>query len=395
MSKLISEILGISGPSFFLQIEELERLSHRPGVDIRLSSELQQLFKEKTRLVGLDENDTTAEELYFATARLALKESDELAKSIGVEENDSSRQMVEKSIGFVEKRLGTKNIWALKPSVTRKQLKDNPPKKLMKTFGIRSIDSVLKRERVSMLYCFAKFSEPPSWFAKYSAQAAKLTNSDFDNQILQISVVPDERCNQLSKTGIKLSQIIYFDQESAAIEVCPPSKRFKGDVLFLIEHLFQQIKDMLRRSAYYKTQGLKPGFFTKLGNIRSNGFAAVETENYPFDWPTVVYATTELGIPGLIQADEPFLSNEELIVPSLSQLINADFWKQPFAVYRQSPVTIPFNLSDMVINAINNTPPEQAYIENAKINLKNELFARYLKHEPLRNHLANLNEYEA
>jgi hypothetical protein len=38
----------------------------------------------------------------------------------------------------------------------------------------------------------------------------------------------------------------------------------------------------------------------------------------------------------------------------------------------------------MIINAINGTEPAQAYKENARKNLKNELFARYLQHEPVR-----------
>lgn len=383
MTRLISDILDEPRPQLFHKIEKLERLSGKPGVDIRLTGELKLLFKEKARLLGLDENDTTAGELYFAMSQLALKHSDELAEVIGAKPDDTPRQMVNKAIRFVDKRIGKKSVWSLKDSSARRQLKLNPPKKLMKIFSIRSIDSALKRENVSVFYCYAPLSEPSSWFSKYAAQADKLSISDFDYKPVSISILSDIRRRQLDKAGIRLKHIIYAHQETAGIEIAVPDKRFKGDVLFVVDSILLQIKNIVRLAAFYKSQSLKPDFFTNISRIRSEGLDFMESGDSAIGWPAIVYGATELNIPDLLN-DETVLDPEELLVPSLPQLAGFGFWQHPFGAYQESDIVVPFNLSDMIVNAINGTEPARAYKENARKNLKNELFARYLKHEPVR-----------
>lgn len=390
MSKLISEILDIPRPSLAHKIDELEHLSGRPGVDIKLANELKRMFKDKAALLNLDEDDTSAKELYFAMKNHVLENSSKLEKLISAADSDSPKQMIEKAIKFVEKRLGSRTVWALKPSVARKQLKANPPAKLMKIFAIRSIDSALKRERPSVFYCFARFVESKSWVSKYSAQASKLTSSDFDNVRIKTSILSEKRRKQLAEAGVKLNHIIYTDQESAHIEICLPEKRFKGDTLFVIDSLLAHIRNMSRRSEYYKSQSLKPGFNAKIERIRSSGFQSVESSEHPFDWMTLVHASTELGVPGLVQNSDPFVSTEDLLVPSAHQILGLEFWKHPFGMYNEPGIVISFNLSDMIINTINEIPPERAYVDYGRTNLRNELFARYLHHEPVRRKITNI-----
>lgn len=394
MSRLISEILNAPEPSFSQQIEQLELLAGRPGIDIKLATELPRIYIEKAKALNLDENDTMARELYFSMSKLALSNSNDLAKMLEIKDDDSSRQMVRKSIKYVEKKIGRKNIWALKSSVARRQLKENPPKKLMKIFGIRSIESALKRESLSLFYCFASFTESSAWFNKYVAQAGRLTNSDFDSRTISISIIPASRQNQLAKADIRLNQIVFSDQESAGIEIAVPEKRFEGDVLFVVDSLLTQIKIMLRRSAYYRHQGFKTEFFSKVEKIRAGGFRYVEMDNHPFDWPTLIHATTELGTPSIIQDHEPMLSAEDLLVPSLHQLARFDFWRHPFGLHKKDGIVISFNVSDMIVNAVNNTAPEKAYVENARDALRWELFGRYLNHSRVHESAARLYSYE-
>ncbi|HET7673017.1 MAG TPA: hypothetical protein VFK11_00700 [Candidatus Saccharimonadales bacterium] len=382
--RLISEILEIPQPVLFHHISELERLAGRPGLDIRLAGELKLLFKEKARQLGLDENDTTPKELYYAMSVRVLKDSDELAKTIGIAPDDSPQKMVEKSIAFVEKRIGKKTAWGLKPAVLRKQIVDNPPKKLMKIFSLRSVESALKRERVSVFYCFARLVESPAWFGKYAQQARKLTNSNFDDKEITINILPANRREQLKKAGVKLNRIVYSDQESSAIEIAVPERRFAGDVLFLTDAIINQIRKMLQRSAYYKNKGFEPDFFAEVENIRLHGFPVVEASGFPFAWPVIVHAVTEHGQSGLINDTEPAISPDDIIVPSIAQAGGLDLWKHPFGIHKSTDIVVPFNLSDMIINSINDTHPKKAYIENARAGLRNELFARYLKHDTVR-----------
>lgn len=384
MTRLIAEILDIPQVSLALLVQELEGLSGKPGTDIRLANELDSLFKEKAVLLGLDGNDTTPKELYYAMRAHALEDSDKLARIIGITAEDSPEKMTEKSISFVEKRIGKKSVWALKPSIARKQLKENPPKRLMKIFNIRSIDSALKRDRLSVFYCFAGRTEPPVWIKKYAEQASKLTNSDFNSLNLSIKIVERKRQGQLKKAEIKLNQMVFSDQESASIEICVAEKRFSGDVLFVVDSLINHIKHLLRNSEYYKTQALRPDFFKKLERVRMEGFHSLELDDYPFDWTTIVHAAAEKGITGLLQAEEAVTTSENLIIPSLAQISGFDFWKHPFGMHAERGAIISFNLSDMIVNAINERTLEEAYVGHGRSHLRRELFSRYLHHGPLR-----------
>lgn len=391
MSKLISEILDSPRTSLAIKIDELERLSGKPGLDIRLAGELKRLYKQKAGLLGLDEDDTSPKELYFAMKNHVFDSNTKLEKIIGVEPDDSTAQMVGKSVKFVEKRLGKKKVWAVKASTGRKQLKANPPKKLMKIFKIRSIDSALKRESPGLFYCFAGLVEGKAWRAKHAAQSAKMTSSDFDYIKINVSVLDATRREQLEGTGLSLNRIIYSDQESAHIEICLPEKRFKGDTLFIVDSLVHRLKLIMHRAEYYKSQSLKIGFTDKLGAIRSRGFQDIEDPTQPFGWAALMHGSTELGINGLIGEHEPYISAEELLVPSLAQIVNFDFWKHPYGMYHDSDIIVSFNLSDMIINAVNEIPPEKAYINHGRTSLQKELYARYLQHEPVKAKAVGLN----
>lgn len=385
MSRLISEILKAPEPSFSHAIAELEALAGRPAVDIKLAHEMKQLFRQKAKELGLDENDTTVKELYFGLSRRALEDSAKLAEIIGITEKDSPKAAAEKCIAYVNKRLDKRKVWALKSATARKQLKDNPPKKLMKIFSVRSIDSALKRASPSHFYCFAHFSELSSWLAKYVAQATKLTNSDFDYRPITISLLRESKASRLKKAGLQLNRMSFAHLETAYIEVVAADERFDGDVLFIVDSLFNHVRSILKSSAYYKYQGFQLDFFSRIQQIRAYGLGGLEQESYPFSWNTLMHAAAELGVPQLIvSTQDSFASAEDLLAPSLAQLGQFDIWKHPFALYGAHDILISSNLSDMIINAINNTSAEDAYVGHARDILKHELFARYLKHPQVR-----------
>jgi hypothetical protein len=298
--------------------------------------------------------------------------------------------MVGKAVKFVVKRLGKRKVWAVKSSTGRKQLRANPPKKLLKIFKLRSIDSALKRETPGLFYCFARLVENQAWSAKHAAQTSRMNTSDFDYVQINLSVLGESRRKQLRDAGVTLNRIIYSDQESAHIEICLPEKRFNGDTLFIVDSLIHQIRLMVHRAEYYKSQGLKADFPDKLADVRSQGFQGLEKPEQPFSWPAILYGSTELGISGLMQPYEPFGSSDDLLIPSLAQIMNFDFWKHPYGMYHDSDMVVSFNLSDMIINAVNGIPPQNAYVNHGRTNLYKELYARYLHHEPVKTRATEL-----
>ena len=66
MSRLLSDLLEATEPMFSLAIRQLEEVSGASGADIRLSAEIIGQVQLKTKQLGLDPNDTTGKELYYA-----------------------------------------------------------------------------------------------------------------------------------------------------------------------------------------------------------------------------------------------------------------------------------------------------------------------------------------
>lgn len=67
MSRLISELLGATEPMFSIAVKQLEQVSGKPGVDVRLTAEIIGLVQLKTRELGLDRRHNWQRALPCAT----------------------------------------------------------------------------------------------------------------------------------------------------------------------------------------------------------------------------------------------------------------------------------------------------------------------------------------
>src|SRR5687768_9056830 len=83
MPKVLRDLLNAEEPLFDKSIEQLEKVSHRQGVDVRLIGEIHQRAAEAMRKLGLDEKDTTGPELYHALIAKITEHDEHLAKQIG------------------------------------------------------------------------------------------------------------------------------------------------------------------------------------------------------------------------------------------------------------------------------------------------------------------------
>lgn len=382
MSKFIADILGSSDPGFIHHISRLEQLSGKPNVDIHLHSEIIQHLKHQAEALGLDGNDTNAKELYFSLNKKALEDSKLLAKKLGINDDDSPEQMVKKCIDFVNIKISKTKVWMIKTSVARRHLKNNPPKKTMKIFGIRSIDSLLKRESITAAYVFARSNEPQLWLDKFIGAANKLSSADFDNQKITISMLKPARQKQLLKAGQKLRQTIYADNELADILITIPPGRFGGDVIFVVEALLSEINKMVMRSSFYKYRALGPNFFEVLGSIRQFGFKkALFNQEFQLSWQSTARSVQRFQNDNLLTMLEPHLSQADFQALKLHDLFeDFDMWQHDFVLSRENGTVVSSNLMDVIINSVNNSPIESSYTGYGRRSLQDELFARYLNH---------------
>ncbi|MBW3568942.1 hypothetical protein KY385_02315 [Candidatus Parcubacteria bacterium] len=378
MARFISDILQAREPYFSQKIAELEKIAGKPGIDVRLVGDLIQRQRNILCKLGLDESDTNPAELYHALVDKALSDSKSLAGKIGIVPADSPELAVKKSIEFVRKATGDNRLWTLKSAAAKKQLKENPPKKLMRIFSLRSIDSALKREPLSMLFAFAKKTEPKKWHEKYISQAAKLNPTDFDYHNIEISQVHRLRQAQLKKAGPNLNQCVYINYDVAGIIIITPKKRFEGDVLFLVHSILENIRLLKSHSLYLKLHGMESDFSSRLESIRKHGFSKVASNYKNFGWNAY---SKYLNNQNILQDESPdFAIEDDVKLLEIKDLLDDEsFWQHYFLVAPGENFMASCNLSDVILNAVNCYEPGQAHYRFGQISLQDELFGRYLQ----------------
>lgn len=376
MASLISELLQANEPEFSINVRYLEELSGKPGIDVSLISEIIHHKKAATETLGLDKHDTAIEELYYSLNKKALADSESLAKKLNIKPSDKPEDLIDKCSSFVTKHYSNHKIWVLKPSALKKQLKQNPPKKLMRTFKLRSVDSMIKREPIGQVIIYAKKLETKAWIEKHALISNKISPSDYDQQTIEIKRLSKNRQDQLIDSGVSLKQFVFSDFETSLISVATPKTRFEGDVLFFTNLIVENIKQLRTSSAYLKHQALGGDFEAKLSEARKHGINK-PTNNYlsigwrPFLRNQSLRPQEDLEAFELYLDRSPDLLVVELIDDNLA-------WQKNYILHSSSGMTVSFNLSDILINAINRHKPEQSYFLYGQRELHDELYARYL-----------------
>ena len=218
MSRLISDVLQAKEPDFSHFINDWELLAGSPGVDVRLSSELVTVSKNAIKTLGLDVNDTTNEELYFALIKKASQDNQLLEAHLSISQDDSPTIMASKVIKFSIGLAKSRSVWVVKPSVCKKILKENPPKKLLKGLGYRSIDSVLKRESPALILALGA-STDQAFKKRLITQYKKLTPADFDLRKIEVIPLSSEKLKKLQKAGYQIEDQIIPAYEAGALVI--------------------------------------------------------------------------------------------------------------------------------------------------------------------------------
>lgn len=387
MSKLLSDILQAPEPEFSLRLRELEKIAGKPGIDLRLVSEMIISRQKILNKLKLDYNDSNAKELYHSLRHRALNDSDELAKIIGISDEAAPAEMLKKCVAFIKSSAAHQKVWTIKSSVIKKHLSENPPKKTLKAFSLRSVESALKRESLPILIFFAKLIESAKWRNKYVAQAGRLIPSDFDSKKVEIDIISATRRNQLKNAGIKARQILYLCQDYAGIGLLPPQKRFRGDVLYVVNSLLENIRELKQLGLFLKYHSLDDSFSGNFAAIRKHGYQTAARVHSEFGWPARLKSLPQIEMSG----DEliGMINDDDLAHYRIHDIAGSEsIWQHYYFVLPEQNNFVSANLADVIINAVNGHELEQAYFKNAQAELRHELFGRYMRNERIRNYLS-------
>lgn len=407
MTRVLSELLGAKEPMFHLGLAQLERSAGRPNADIRLSTDIRHTMLSKLKELGLDHNDTTAQELYSALRVRLLADEDRFLRTISAStketafENDPTA-----AVAFVLNReLKQSSTFALKNATARKLLKANTPKKVMKLLGYRSPESMLKQETAASLFAAAWFTESEQWIKKLLASYTKLSATDFENRPLAIEYPSSKRWQQFSEKILasKRYNILSFKELGSVVLLpLPEGIRPALPALTTAALTIHAANDVLTASTYLKLQQGQSDFGSLVREVVLHEPVLEDRLlDRPVSWSLLQQYYARLKTTGTqVRTDlfEPFVTAQDLVWHSVEHIVariepSLEFWLGTGHLgHVDKGQAVSCNLTDNVLSHCNALPFAERMSSYFRNQLTAELLLGYLDQERLERALTTQNQ---
>jgi len=392
MSKFLSELLNAKEPLFSLAIKELERVSGRKSADVRLQAEIIQKAHSAIKELGLDPKDATGKEIYFALVAKIKEHDEHLAKRMGVSAGDKPIKL---SRAIKKTVLGSKvsrRAWVLKKSVAKGFIRRMPPPNIMKLLGYRSVDSMLKKEKLEEIFGALRFAENAGWLERFNENYARLKPSDFVSRDIEIVIMPDRWANVCEPFIKKKKHNITHLKELGIILMLPvKAASLPGMSIWSGSLLFHYINEIRLYSAFFKLKQVCSDFGKIfVDTLNADPDLGPIMVGHNIHWRVIQRYFGKLKDEYHPEIFEPHLQPEDLHWRNAeAELYKIDpelkFWQDLDYVglmYDGRPVA--FNMMDIAASYTNRTEYEQREIYHFRESLWNEIFARYLGEKTLR-----------
>ena len=373
-----------------MALNQLESKSGHPSVDVRLSAEIQATVHAKVRELGLDPTDTTGKELYHSLQALVALHDKYLASAIG----SSTDGLLVDQLQAIKKTVDNlplpQKAWVIKHSVAKKLLKAQPPKKVMKQLGYKSIDSMLKRENIHEIFAATRFLETKVWMRKFVKSYHKLGPSDFEVRNIDVLVLDQKRYGD-STTKFIMSQrhnITHLKELGVVLILPLPVPRIRGAIITILPFVLHYINEIRSYSAFFKMQQVRPDFGEILVNtILDDPGKAARPGNQAIHW-RIIQRHFGLQDPKTHpELFEPHVQPEDLHWRKAESVIYwlepaLKFWEDLDYVAALHPDSIvPLSLMDNAVSYCNGLEYGQHSIGYFRPSLWNEVYAQYIGQE--------------
>lgn len=391
MSNILSDLLGATEPMFSLAVKQLEETSGRPGNDARLIAEIIGKIRIKTIELGLDPEDTTGKELYFALLGKIEKNDLHLVKQIGGNDPNNIQELIPLMKQAWEKVKTPKSAWVLKRSVAKALLKKTPPKKIMQHLHYRSVDSMLKNENLFEIYGALRFAEDSKWLSAFNESYKNLKPSDFETRKIEIVQMPLERWGDIAAPFVhKKKHNITHVKELGVILMLPITVPLRGITIFALPLLFHYLNEIRLYCAFFKLQQVKPhfgGILTDTLNADPPKAAVMAGQNV--HWRVIQRYFGKLENEHHPEIFEPHVQPEDLHWRKAEDLLyeidpELEFWRDLDYVgvmHGGRPVSL--SVLDVAASYVNKLPYSERAIYHFREALWNEIFVRYMGEKTL------------
>lgn len=388
MTKLLRDLLEAQEPLFTQSLRELEWLTGRKGIDIKLTADIIEKSNAAIRSLGLDSQDTTDKELFHALNQRVREHNQNLATGLGSSDEAPVRQIVPKLVEVARDVKMPRSCWVLKKSVAKDLLREMPPKKMMKHLGYRSIESMFKNENFGEIYSALRFSEGGEWLNKYNELFQKRVQpTDFETRDIEIIVMDHDKWVDLTADFVhKKKHNITHTKELGTIVVVPMKQtHMRGLALKTLPLLFHYINEVRLYSAFFKLKSTMPNFGETISEtlIADTGTGAT-IAGFHIHWRVIQRYFGKLGEepPEVFQ---PHVQPEDLHWRRAAEVLyevspELKFWQGMEYVARIDKDTNPvaFNLFDVSFAYSNKENFDTRYFYHMRESLWNEIFISYL-----------------
>jgi len=229
MSKKIAHLLSRPESEVSSILSDLEKKSGYPSEDVRLLVENKHRLRTKLTQIGLDPDDTTDQELYYALFAKFQRDGELLDQSLGIDQATSINERINRAVQIVSKIAKKEELWVLKKTAAKKALLAIPPRQVAKKLGYRSVASLIKREHVAYIYILGLALESISWQKNLSKQVSKFSTSDYELRGIELVNVNRAKI----QNGSRISEEILTDRFTGTVAIWPSQTLEKASVLSL------------------------------------------------------------------------------------------------------------------------------------------------------------------
>lgn len=388
MTKFLRDILDAHEPLFTQSLREMEYITGKKNIDIKLTAEITEKTFDTLRSLGLDAKDTTDAELFYALNKRVRENNINLAKGLGSSDDAPIREIVPKLVAAVDIVKIPRTAWVLKKSVAKDLLREMPPKVMMKHLGYRSLESMFKNENLSEIYTALRFSEGDDWLNEYNVLFTKRVKpQDFENRQIEILIMDhDKWCDLTAHFVQKKKHNITHTKELGVIVVVPMQQtHMRGLSLKTLPLIFHYINEIRLYAAFFKLKSTQPKFGKTITDtlIADTGTGAT-IGNFHIHWRVIQRYFGKLGAepPEVFQ---PHVQPEDLhwrrAAESMYEISpELKFWQNLEYVARPGKNTHPvaLNLYDVSFAYSNEETFKTRYFYHMREALWNEIFMRYM-----------------
>jgi hypothetical protein len=392
---MIGKFIQAKEPLFDHALHQLEEISGRKNVDVKLAAEITEKAADRMKRLGVAHN-ASGPELYEALVAKVHEHDEHIARAIGGTDPADLRQMIPLIVKAAENAPLPKDGWFLKIDKARAMLRRKPPEAIMERLGYHLVSQLLDNEDIYELFLALRFAESPEWLNEFDALYIDLTPADFELRQIQVRPFAPEKWGDIAAHFIqKKRHNITHSKEMGAIAVMPMTEtRMTGVTLKALPLLIHYFNEIRLYSSFFKLMQAKENF----GQVVSDTLIADPshvklTDHGNIHWRVIQRYFGKLVNEKHPEIFEPHVQPEDLHWRRAEQVLyeidpELEFWKDmDYVAVDKGGETVTFNLFDLSFGYSNGVPFEGRYLYHFRESLWNEVFARYMGEKVLEDQL--------